>query len=238
MCALGLASTVTVRGAEDEDSATERAPMDNGSYGWVELGANQMMESSARLSGAVGGLPFSTDLDLDYNVGFAAAGGFGDWVTPWLAGEAQGGFLQSGIRSANSSTLGDYPLSGTIYSIPIFANAQFRVPNLGKFSPFAGGGIGAWISWADAQGTVDVPNLGAVNFETDSTTVSFGYQAFAGLRYRLHRNAHLALTYRLQGTQSPSWDLIDRSNGQSIGDLKADSLLDHSITLGFVMKIF
>jgi opacity protein-like surface antigen len=121
----------------------------------------------------------------------------------------------------------DYPDSGLSHLL-LMANVVVEHP-FGRFSPFAGAGVGGdwsflsfgnnyyyyWYSEPDGEGSDFV----------------LSYQFFAGLKYRLSNNASLGVMYRYVGTAEQKWD-VDWWNSPDF-TIGVDAVRMHVISLVF-----
>ena len=59
----------------------------------------------------------------------------------------------------------------------------------------------------------------------------FGYQGFAGIRYRLNDNMDLGLEYRYFGTTAPSWEAENLS-----GEIRFGCIETHAVSFTFTYR--
>jgi hypothetical protein len=197
-------------------------------YGWIEFGMSAVSDFDATLS--YGSL--QDDLKFRLDPGFAVHGGFGQQMLPWLAIEAQGGFLYNSASSAGSLDT----LNPSLLQVPLFMNIVLQPVPERRFVPFVGAGAGAVVSWLDVDGVLNPGSPTPVYTDGSSTEAAFAYQGFAGLRLRVGREGEIALTYRLLGAGSPAWGLEDADTGSSTARLKADDIFVQTVTLAFRMR--
>jgi len=205
-------------------------------YAWVEGGVSIVPDFDARLSAVLQEQTLNENLKLEMSPGFSAHGGFGERFLPWLSGEIEGGFYYNDVDTISQGSVAMPHFGGTLMQVPIMLNAVFHLPEDRRWVPFAGAGVGARLTWFNADGVIFQGKEGAVEVEDSSTEVSFAYQLFAGLRLNLQDDSLVALIYRFNGAISPDWDLKDAYTGSKIANLEADDLCVHTISLGFYMR--
>jgi len=203
------------------------------SYGWVEVGGSLVPEFSSTLQSSLSS--FQQQGTFEMKPGFAANGGFGQWLDTWLAMEVQAGFLYNGIDSFQPDNADSVSFSGSLMQVPMLLNGMVEAPLKGRIKPFAGAGFGAVMSWLNVDQSLDLGESTPVSIDGSSTEFSFAYQLSAGVRYDLPGDAFVALTYRYLGAGSPTWSLKESGSGQSVANLSADSINVHSLTLGFFL---
>jgi opacity protein-like surface antigen len=205
-------------------------------YGWVEVGGALISDLDGRFRGPSVAEPLDTDVRLSLSPGFAVSGGFGERFTPSFIAEIQGGLFYHNIDEIRISTAGQWSVDASLLQVPIMLNLVFEVPLRNRLKPFIGAGVGAVVSWLDIDDSLPATE-GTTGPRVDgtSTEVNFAYQGFAGLRLQLARQGVLAVTYRAVAGGNPQWTLKERETGQSVGSLRVEDVLVHSVTLGFMV---
>jgi opacity protein-like surface antigen len=204
-------------------------------YGWAEFGGAMIpdLDATAGLTGGTGSV--SSDVKLKFSPGFSVNGGLGERFNEWLGAEIQGGFLYHNIDEIAGPGVSSSP-DASLLQVPVFFNLVFEIPLRTPLTPYAGVGVGALINWLDIDDEFSTGGLEPVEVEDSSTEINFAYHAFAGARLRMGNQGIVELTYRFMGGSSPNWSLKEAETGDSIGNLKADDVFVHALTLGFVVE--
>jgi hypothetical protein len=201
-------------------------------FGSVEFGGAVINDLDGRLDGP-GGLAGSVDdLEVSFDPGLVAYGGFREEVRPWLAAEVLSGFIYNGIDEIRGPGFFWVP-DANLMQVPIMFNLVFQAPLEGGLTPYAGAGIGALISWLDIDDQVPTGVGTTVSVDESSTEVGLAYQAFAGIRLAVGGSGQLSLGYRYLGGEDPGWSLKAAETGNSAGTLRVNNLAIHSLTIGF-----
>ena len=108
-----------------------------------------------------------------------------------LAVEVEPGFMENSVKTLNGHSLGRFGDNIDLYSIPLMAKLIYKFPTKNDWTPYVGVGAGANISIFDGS----TPG-GSFN----DTTVSFAYQAEAGIKYALSQHASFGIAYKFLGT--------------------------------------
>ncbi len=113
----------------------------------------------------------------------------------------------------------------SLFQMPIMANVRLEYPYWGPVVPYIGGGIGGVASWLTFGEHWD--------WEPDGTGSDFvlGFEAFAGLRFRLTPHSSLGVVYRFTATESQNWD-VEWWEGSRF-HLATDGIQLHSVCLVF-----
>jgi opacity protein-like surface antigen len=205
-------------------------------YGWIEFGGAVIGDLDGRLQTPAFATSPDTDVRLSLSPGFAVSGGFGERFAPSFIAELQAGLFYHNIDEIRATPAGRWSIDASLFQIPIMVNLVFEVPLRHQLKPFVGAGVGTVISWLDIDDNLPIPGEApGPRLDRTSTEISFAYQGFAGLRLQLARQGVLAVTYRAVAGGSPRWTLKDRESGQSIGSLKVDDILVHSVAIGFMV---
>ena len=158
---------------------------------------------------------------MKFDTGFHFGLGIGQELTRFLRVELESGFNYNAIKSIGDADAS----SGNIYRVPILANVVLQYPNRTRFVPMIGAGAGAHWAVLDAQNI----SLGSTSLNDDSSTWTFGYQGYAGVRYQFRENMNLGVFYHYSVADGPSWE-FDSAPG---GNFKLDSLRTHTLSLTF-----
>jgi opacity protein-like surface antigen len=205
-------------------------------YGWVEFGGAIISDLDGRFRGPSVADSSDTDVRVSLSPGFAVSGGFGERFTPSFIAEIQGGLFYHNIDQIRISPAGRWSVDANLLQVPIMLNLVFEVPLRYSLKPFVGAGVGAVVSWLDMNDNLPGPEgVPGPRVDRSSTEVNFAYQGFTGLRLQLARQGVLALTYRAVAGGNPQWTLKERDTGQSVGSLRVEDVLVHSVTLGFMV---
>lgn len=205
-------------------------------YGWVEFGGAVIPDLDARIGMTSATGTVNSDVKLRLSPGFSVNGGLGERFNEWLAAEIQGGFLYHNVDEVEGPGDSVRSLDANLLQVPVFFNLVFELPLKSRFTPYAGVGAGALINWLDIDDRIATGGPEPVEVDDSSTEVNFAYQAFAGGRLRMGDQGVIELTYRFMGGASPNWSLKEAETGDSIGNLKADDIFVHALTLGFVVE--
>ncbi len=108
---------------------------------------------------------------------------------------------------------------GDLYQIPLLLNVVYKFSPEKAFSPYIGAGAGGELSLFDA--TFPTARL-------KDTDITFAYQAFAGVRYRLSDRANIGLGYKFLGTTDQDW----KDNGLRV---RLDHLFTHAVVAAFTV---
>jgi hypothetical protein len=205
-------------------------------YGWVEFGGAIISDLDGRFRGPSIADSSETDVRVSLSPGFAVSGGFGERFTPSFIAEIQVGLFYHNIDQIRMSPAGRWSVDANLIQVPIMLNLVFEVPLRYQIKPFLGAGVGAVVSWLDMDDNLPGPEgVPGARLDRSSTEINFAYQGFTGLRLQLARQGVLALTYRAVAGGNPRRTLKERDTGQSVGSLRVEDVLVHSVTLGFMV---
>jgi len=171
-----------------------------------------------------GGPTSGEKLKLSPGFQFDISGGYR--LTPWLELGPELGFTFNSVDAVGHWSYPDSMLG----QILMMANVRLEYPNRGRLAPFIGAGIGgvaSYLSFGNHSGSYyyySEPDGSGSDF-------SLGFQAFAGLRYRVADKWNLGLQYRYLFTDRQHWD-VDWWYGGSFG-ISVDSIQIHSFCLVF-----
>ncbi len=198
-------------------SASAESYYADGLYGWYEGGPALVEDAKVQDF-------FGETIDgnkMKFDPGFHFGLGIGREVTQFFRVELESGFNYNSIKSIGDATAS----SGNIYRVPVLANLVLQYPNRTRFVPMIGAGAGAHWAVLDAQNI----SLGSTSLNDDSSTWTFGYQGYAGVRYQFRENMNLGVFYHYSVADGPSWE-FDSAPG---GNFKLDSLRTHTLSLTF-----
>jgi hypothetical protein len=201
--------------------------------GWVEFGAAVVPDLDGRLSWFGGTNTYTDDLNLEFDLGFAMAGGFREKFQSWLAVEFEAGLFYHSLDQATTPAGRVWTLDFDLYQVPIMLNVVFELPGEHRVTPFVGGGAGAMVSWLETGIRLPADDGTWLPVDESSVEAAFAYQAFAGLRLRTGDAGAISLTYRLVGGGSPTWGLEPAGLGGDVGSLKVEDIVVHALALGF-----
>lgn len=198
-------------------SASAQSFYPEGVYGWYEAGP--AVVETAKIQDFFGELVSGNTVEFD--TGFHFGIGIGRELTRYLRVEVESGFNYNSLKSIQDATAS----SGNIYRVPILGNVVLQYPNRTRLVPVIGAGVGAHWAQFDAQNV----ELGATTLNDTSETWVFGYQGYAGVRYRFYENMDLGIFYHYSVADGPSWEFSSAPGG----NFKLNSLRTHSLSLTF-----
>jgi opacity protein-like surface antigen len=205
-------------------------------YGWAEFGGAMIPDLDARIGITGGTGTVNSDLKLKLSPGFSVNGGLGERFNDWFGVEVQGGFLYHNVDEVDGPGDAFRSLDASLLQVPLFFNFVFELPLRSRLTPYAGIGAGAIINWIDIDDQIATGAAESVSVDDSSTEINFAFQAFAGGRLRMGDQGVIELTYRFMAGGSPNWSLKEADTGDTIGNLKADDLFVHALTLGFLVE--
>ena len=190
-----------------------------GFYYKVDMGASMLQETSVEsLFG-----PVAPGTKIDFDTGFRLGLEMGYQVNPWFSGELEVSTSWNRVKNISGASQDD----ATFGMVPFFFNARVQLPE-DKFwiIPFAGAGFGGVATWL----SIDDIEYGPRSLWGDASGVSFGWQAFAGVRAYVSERVSVNLEYRFLYVFEPEmsidygyyWNIS--SYNASFGDLKAHYL--------------
>jgi opacity protein-like surface antigen len=205
-------------------------------YGWAEFGGAIVPDIDARIGITGGAGSTDSDVKLQLSPGFSVNGGLGERFNDWFAVEIQGGFLYHNVDEVKGQGGAFRSLDASLLQVPVFFNVVFELPLRSNLTPYAGVGAGAMINWLDIDDQIATGGAEPVSVDDSSTEVNFAFQAFAGGRLRMGDQGVIELTYRFMAGGSPTWSLKEEDTGDTIGNLKADDIIVHALTIGFLVE--
>ena len=134
--------------------------------------------------------------EIKFNPGVRGDVNLGYHFTPWIASEFGMGVVWNSVDSIGGVKMSSYGGSMDLYQIPLMGNVVLTAPDLGRFRPYVGGGIGCVFGKLDFNSP-----LGDIH-DTDHT---FSYQALAGLNYQITEHCEVGLGYRYLCTFNHAW---------------------------------
>jgi len=198
-------------------SASAESFYSEGIYGWYEAGP--ALVEDAKLRDFFGETIDGSEMKFD--TGFHFGLGIGQELTRFLRVELESGYNYNAIKSISGADAS----SGNIYRVPVLANLVLQYPNRTGLVPVIGAGAGAHWSVFDAQNV----SLGSTTLNDDSSTWTFGYQGYAGVRYQFRQNMNLGVFYHYSVVDGPSWEFDSAPDG----NIKLDGLRTHTLSLTF-----
>lgn len=169
-------------------------------------------EQAVRIKGA--------DL-IDFHNGLRADVALGYQAKSWFAVESASGAIWNSGDKIGGVTIDSFGGSLDLYQIPIMGNVVFSTPTYWHgFKPYIGAGVGGAAAILDFQRP-----LGSIR-DTDFT---FGYQAFAGLNYKVCEHIDLGVGYKFLQTEDHTW----AQNGVT---LRTEGTGTHSVTASLTWK--
>jgi len=155
--------------------------------------------------------------DPGFRLGMAA----GYQFNPYLAAEAEVGFMDNNIDSiTGASRLHD----ASFWNVPFLVNAKLQYPNRSLITPYVGAGVGFSATGFD----IDYVRIGRVEAWGSDSAAVFAWQAFAGLRYTLNERMGVAVEYRYFWSDDAEFDA-----DWGYGRLGFGSITTHVISLAF-----
>jgi len=191
----------------------------------VGAGANFQQDTDAKFSGEpyteMGKARFSPGEEIELKAGYKPY--------QWLAVELAAGFIQNNI-----SSIGTYPVQGVDFTqFPVMANIVLSREVFRNWSVYVGAGAGFIVSQWDCalQPYVKIshnglPSIGYYPFhQTTASDLVPGYEAMAGIRYKLAKCWSLKLGYQfLATTEGHNWTIDSE-------EVKTNPTMSHSLTL-------
>lgn len=145
----------------------------------------------------------------------------------WAA-EFDTGVIWNSIDSFDGTSLNTVGASFDTYTIPLLANIVYRIPIKGPWAAYLGAGAGGAASILSYSQTY----LGT-RYSWGGSSFVFGYQAKAGLQYKLSRNAALDVAYEFFGTTDPSWSSTQSFGTPADYQFKEKGFYTHSLVISF-----
>jgi opacity protein-like surface antigen len=162
---------------------------------------------------------------LEFKTGFTGGAAVGYGFPFGLRVEGELGFLWDRVKKD-----GGVDIDGSIKNYMLMANAYYdiKIPALGPFRPYVGGGIGAARVNDDREVFAD--RLG-VKFDLNEWRTAFAYQARAGVIYDVNKWLDLSAGYRYVHIDGGHYEV-----GPTKFRIDAGDQNNHSIELGFAVK--
>ncbi|MGA9779065.1 MAG: outer membrane protein [Limisphaerales bacterium] len=145
----------------------------------------------------------------------------------WAA-EFDTGVLWNSVDGFDGTSLSSVGASFDTYTIPLLVNIVYRIPIKGPWSSYLGAGAGGAASILSYSQTY----LGT-RYSWDNSTFVFGYQAKAGLQYKLNKNASLDVAYEFFGSTDPSWSSTQTFGTPADYQFKEKGFYTHSLVISF-----
>lgn len=179
---------------------------------YLDVDAGASLPSSTRVVGA-DTIEFHNGVRADIALGLRA--------NSWLSAEFASGVIWNAVDKIGGVPVSSYNGSIDLYQIPIMGNVILRAPRTHGFQPYIGAGLGCVAGMLD----FNTP-LGKIH-DTDYT---FGFQAFAGLNYRLSHHLEVGIGYKYLQTHNEGWT----DGGVA---LHTEGIATHSIFAALVWKL-
>jgi len=194
----------------------------DGLYGWYEGGpalveTAKIKDTSIEDSNGFGINGNSVKFDPGFHFGL----GMGRELTPYIRVELESGFNYNSLKSIEAADTS----GGNLYRVPVLANLVLQYPNRTRLVPMIGAGVGAHWTVLDAQNI----SIGSTTLDDDSSTWTFGYQGYGGVRYQFREDMNLGIFYHYSVADGPSWE-FDSAPGTNF---KLDSIRTHTLSLTF-----
>jgi opacity protein-like surface antigen len=148
-------------------------------------------------------LPGYAPLNCTFNPGIRADIDLGYNLNSSWAVELETGFIWNSMDEVNGVPLSSYSQSIDIYSVPVLANIVYKVPTKTSWTPWFGVGAG---------GVVGIFDFGTPQGHQRDTDFTFAWQAEAGLKYALTKNASIGIAYKFLGAPNQRWLLNNTGN--------------------------
>lgn len=171
-------------------------------------------------------------LKLDPGPQFSVAGGY--HFNSWLAVQAETGFMVNRVDNLNNDGDDYYDFDDDDYDdddsylshMPLLIDVVVRYdrPDC-KWVPYAGVGAGGDVSVLSLD-HVRAPDGSTV--DGTSSEFVFAWQAFAGLRYKFHRNMSIGGGYKFYSANGATWDVDNTA-----GEIKTGTAQVHSLVVDF-----
>jgi opacity protein-like surface antigen len=153
------------------------------------------------------------DIDLGYNLNDS-------WAV-----ELETGFIWNSVDEIGGTPLGSYSQSIDLYSIPVLANIIYKVPTKTSWTPYFGVGAG---------GVVGIFDFKTSGTDFSDTDFAFAWQAEAGLKYALTKNASFGIAYKFLGTLNQRYYLGGGYPGGTMNDhVKLDGVYINAVEASF-----
>jgi opacity protein-like surface antigen len=192
-------------------------------YGAVRGGPTITSDTHGGLPGGEGTIEFKT--------GFTGSAAVGYHFPLGLRAEGELGYLYTRLKRD-----GGVEVDGSIKNYLFMANGYFdvKIPALGPFIPFVGGGIGAARVNDDHDVVVRGPCSACgrpvpARIDVDEWRTAFAYQARGGMTYDVNQWLDLSLGYRYLHVDGGRVD-------HAFGRIKVGPQNNHSVELGFAVK--
>lgn len=216
---LALVSLLSLAGLR---SASAESYYADGLYGWYEGGPALVETAKIKDTSIEDSDGFGINGNrVKFDPGFHFGLGIGRELTPYVRVELESGFNYNSLKSIEGADAS----GGNFYRVPVLANLVLQYPNRTRFVPMIGAGVGAHWTVLDAQNIA----IGDTTLDDDTSTWSFGYQGYAGVRYQFRENMDLGVFYHYSVADGPSWE-FDSAPGTNF---KLDSLRTHTLSLTF-----
>ena len=137
-----------------------------------------------------------------------------------LAVELESGVICNSIDKIGGGSISSDNKSFDFCSVPILADVVYKVPTGSAWTPYLGVGAGGVVNRADFRN-------GGTHY--CDTTLTFAYQAKAGVDYALTENVSVGIAYKFLGTPNQRYYL-------SGVHMKFDGIYTHAVVASFTWK--
>ncbi len=183
----------------------------------MDGGASYLMDTE--LKDFFGPVSSGTELKFDVGPRFGLGGGYD--ITDWFAGEFELGFLYNGIDSIDNAT----EVDAALWTTPFLVNVKLQLPTKSAVVPYVGAGAGGAGMFLDVE---HIELEGTEAWGTDST-VSFAYQFFGGVQFKLNEKMALGVEYRFMGIENSDFDGED-------GSIELGRIQAHAVSAIFTFR--
>jgi len=161
---------------------------------------------------------------VSFDPGFRIGLGAGYFVTDWFAVEGEIASLVNNICSITEAEHVD----AAYWQAPFLANLRFQCPYHCFVTPYIGGGVGGSLTTIDAYHI----DLNGTHFDGWMSDVTFAYQAFGGLRFRINDTMGLSVEYRYLATESSDFR-ADVTINTDTDHLRMGGTQSHVVSIAF-----
>lgn len=193
---------------------------------YAHVDAGYLYQQDTTLNESVGSLPTAT-ANASFSPGIRGDIALGYNINKSWAVEFDTGVLWNSMDKVNGVSLSSVDTSFDTYTVPLLVNINYKVPLKGPWFPYAGVGVG---------GAVSILSYSQAGYSWENSDFVFGYQAKAGLQYRLTQNASLDIAYEFFGTTDPNWNSVQNIGAPTDYDFKEHGFYTHSIVVSFTWR--
>jgi opacity protein-like surface antigen len=212
----GIASALVVSSAFAQNRANTFYMKADGGANWT---------ADADLEDFFG--PVAPDSKVEFEIGprFGVAGGYN--VTDWFATEFEFGFMWNEIDSITDASVVDAVFGNG----PFLVNLKLELPGNSPVIPYVGAGAGGSFMFLD----IDYIELGGVGVWGTENAVTFAYQFFGGVRFRINDQMSVGVEYRYTATGEPDFE-SDWGYHSGEDDIGLGRIESHSVSATFTFR--